>query len=430
MVEVKMNWEKMRAKPAAILGRGISGRGLENLLKRLNWNSWTFDEKGIPFSQSKLNDSSVVLSSPGFSPNHPWIRMTQESNVPLYGEMDFASSFIGNDSLAVTGTNGKTTLSYLLAHVMKHLGEKSVLVGNMGYPLSQYLADTISTNERLVLEVSSFQTGNLQILEPAYSFWTNFEDDHLDYHESRRKYFLSKMRLLERTRETSWVGESVRYGARKLKIQLSPSVRVVHRRPSRNFPLSEGHFLSSFPQRENYSIAEAYFRTRGVSPEEFAELVEDFVPQPFRLRQIAQIQETSFWNDSKATNLSATLAACRSMKGRTIWIGGGKSKGTQVDQFAIGMKDYLDQAFVIGEVSDELYSSFTHNGIPVSRCRSLPEAVEGAYLASKSKTNVLFSPGFASFDQFQNYEDRGNLFNQVVFDLKKKTRMSTQVESN
>ena len=102
-------------------------------------------------------------------------------------------------------------LSYLLAHVMKHLGEKSTLVGNMGYPLSQYLADTISTNERLVLEVSSFQTRNLQILEPAYSFWTNFEDDHLDYHESRREYFLSKMRLLERTREISWVGESVRY---------------------------------------------------------------------------------------------------------------------------------------------------------------------------------------------------------------------------
>ena len=102
-----------------------------------------------------------------------------------------------------------------------------------------------------------------------------------------------------------------------------------------------------------------------------------------------------------------------------------KSKGNRIPKFAREIKDFLDEAFVIGEVSDELSISLAEKGVPVSRCENLQEAVEGAYRSGRSKANILFSPGFSSFDQFQNYEERGKLFNQAVFDLKKKVRIST-----
>ena len=425
MENSKINWEKLSHQPAAILGDGVSGRGLKKLLQRLEWNSRIFDEKGIPLTASKLSEASVVLVSPGFSPNHPWMQMVHSSQIPFYGEMDFASSFLMAKPLGVTGTNGKTTLSYLIGHIMSQLGEQNVLLGNMGNSLSQYLGSCSNQRDKVILEISSFQARNLKILKPSCSFWTNFEDDHLDYHQNRRDYFLSKMRLIERTSGPCFAGESVKFAARKLGIKYPDNIRFIERPGTAKFPLPANHFLSSFPQRENYSLAEAYFKSRGVSEKKIAEMAISFVPQPYRLTPVTKINNTLFWNDSKSTNLSSTIAAFRSMGGKTTWIGGGKSKGNRITEFAKEIKDYLDEAFVIGEVSDELSISLAEKGVPVSRCKSLPEAVEGAYRSGRPKNNILFSPGFSSFDQFQNYEERGKIFNQAVFDLKKKVRVST-----
>ena len=425
MENSKIDWEKLSHQPAAILGDGVSGRGLKKLLQRLEWNSRIFDEKGIPLTASKLSEVSVALLSPGFSPNHPWVQMVRSSQIPFYGEMDFASSFLKEKPLGVTGTNGKTTLTYLLGHIMTQLGEKNVLLGNMGDSLSQYLGGSNTHEGKIILEISSFQARNLELLEPDCSFWTNFEDDHLDYHQNRQDYFLSKMRLIERTSGPCFAGESVKFAARKLGIKCPDNIRFIERPGAAKFPLPENHFLSSFPQRENYSLAEAYFKSMGISEKKIAEMAFSFVPQPYRLSPVAKINNTLFWNDSKSTNLSSTIAACRSMGGKTTWIGGGKSKGNRIPKFAREIKDYLDEAFVIGEVSDELSISLTEKGVPVSRCENLQEAVEGAYRSERSKANILFSPGFSSIDQFQNYEERGKLFNQAVFDLKKKVRIST-----
>ena len=425
MENSKIDWEKLSHQPAAILGDGVSGRGLKKLLQRLEWNSRIFDEKGIPLTASKLSEVSIALLSPGFSPNHPWVQMVRSSQIPFYGEMDFASSFLKEKPLGVTGTNGKTTLTYLLGHIMTQLGEKNVLLGNMGDSLSQYLGGCNTHEGKIILEISSFQARNLELLEPDCSFWTNFEDDHLDYHQNRQDYFLSKMRLIERTSGPCFAGESVKFAARKLGIKYPDNIRFIERPGAAKFPLPENHFLSSFPQRENYSLAEAYFKSMGISEKKIAEMAFSFVPQPYRLSPVAKINNTLFWNDSKSTNLSSTIAACRSMGGKTTWIGGGKSKGNRIPKFAREIKDFLDEAFVIGEVSDELSISLSEKGVPVSRCENLQEAVEGAYRSGRSKANILFSPGFSSFDQFQNYEERGKLFNQAVFDLKKKVRIST-----
>lgn len=430
MVADISKWEDLRAKPVAILGDGVSGTGVKKLLDRLHWKSKIFDEKGIPLSYSKLKNSSIVVVSPGFSPDHPWIQLVREMNLLLLSEMDFAAYFLPDSPLAITGTNGKTTLSSLIAHVYNKLGEKNVLAGNMGYSLSEYLSGSIGLNEKVILEISSFQSWDLSILKPKASIWTNFEDDHLDYHKSRENYFDAKLRLLERTDGPVWVGESVSDWANRLNRVLPSGHTMVKRVEQNEFPLSENHFLSSFPQRENYALAEAFFNSIGISARAFATLAEDYVPKEHRLSETAKIRDVRFWNDSKATNFSATLAACKSMRGRTIWIGGGKSKGVGFEKFAGSARKYLDEAYVFGEVAGDLVESFSTNGIRVRACQDLREAVRRAYDASTDKTNILFSPGFSSFDQFENFEERGEFFERIVLDLKSHAFKSTQLELN
>ena len=206
MVADISKWEDLRAKPVAILGDGVSGTGVKKLLDRLHWKSKIFDEKGIPLTYSKLKNSSIVVVSPGFSPDHPWIQLVREMNLLLLSEIDFAAYFLPSSPIAITGTNGKTTLSSLIAHVYNKLGEKTVLAGNMGYSLSEYLSGSIGLNEKVILEISSFQSWDLSILKPKASIWTNFEDDHLDYHNSRENYFDAKLRLLQRTEGPVWLG--------------------------------------------------------------------------------------------------------------------------------------------------------------------------------------------------------------------------------
>ena len=145
----------------------------------------------------------------------------------LLSEMDFAAYFLPQPPLAITGTNGKTTVSSLISHVYNKLGEKSVLAGNMGYSLSEHLSGSIGLNEKVILEISSFQSWDLSILEPSASIWTNFEDDHLDYHKSRENYFDAKLRLLERTNGSIWIGESVGKWASQLNRLLPSQCKTV-----------------------------------------------------------------------------------------------------------------------------------------------------------------------------------------------------------
>ena len=430
MVMDLSKWEKMRSKPVAILGSGVSGEGTKNLLDRLNWKSKTFDEKGIPLNFSRLKECSLVVASPGFSPDHPWIHLVQQLNFLLLGEMDFASYFLPEAPVAITGTNGKTTLSSLISHVFQKIGQKSVLAGNMGYPLSQHLSESVGFKENVILEISSFQSWDLSILKPASTIWTNFEDDHLDYHGTRENYFDAKLKLLQRTNGPIWVGKSVQNWSEELGRSLPNDTKVIERRSESDFPLAPDHFLSSFPQRENFALAEAFFQARGVSSEDFALYSNDYKAEAHRLSETARINNIRFWNDSKATNFSATIAACKSMHGRTVWVGGGKSKGVGLDSFAGSMRDYLDEAFVFGEVAGDLVESFSYNGIQTRACKDLAEAVIHAYSESKADTNILFSPGFSSMDQFENFEERGKFFDQIVFDLKSHSFQTTHLELN
>ena len=203
MVMDLSEWEKMRSKPVAILGSGVSGKGTKKLLDRLNWKSKIFDEKGVPLNFFTRECSWCVQSRIFFRSSVDSFSATAEFS--LLGEMDFASYFLPKPPVH-NRTNGKTTLSSLISHVFKKMGQESVLAGNMGYPLSQHLSESIGLKENVILEISSFQSWDLSILQPATTIWTNFEDDHLDYHRTRENYFDAKLKLCkEQPVKFGWV---------------------------------------------------------------------------------------------------------------------------------------------------------------------------------------------------------------------------------
>lgn len=426
MKGILKNWEKMTSLPVAVLGRGLTGQGACSLLKRLGWNYRIFEDKGVELTPNKIRSSALVVVSPGFRPDHPWLVMAREMNVKVLGELDFASHFLSSPITAITGTNGKTTLTTLITHVLNKLGRKAKSAGNVGYSLSQLIAESVSLNSRVILEVSSFQSRGLRCLEAENGIWTNFSEDHLDYHGSLEDYFFSKLSLISKCKKEIFIGRTVQSWAKRLSIKLPEQTIVVPHSQELSYSNDHDHFLNSWPQRENFSLALAYARSLDIDDADFIEACEDYLPEPHRLSKISQFQGISFWNDSKATNFDATIAACRSMKNDIFWIGGGQGKGVQVDEFARQIGQFAKKSFTIGEVGEEMASKISSFGSSAVQCFTLREAVECAYAESNGNVEILFSPGFASFDQFKNYSERGDLFNQYVLDLKKRFATSAQ----
>ena len=424
-------WKEKKSSPVAIFGRGVSGQGVAKLLSKLEWKFNFYDIQEVEFSEEAAKISSMVITSPGFPADHPWIRLAHKSNLTVVGELDFASTLIDNEVVAVTGTNGKTSLVTFLAHLWKRLGKSVVCAGNVGTSLSEVVVDGLDSQTSIFLEVSSFQAAKLKFLKPSSLLWTNFSSDHLDYHKNLEKYFLAKFNLCKRLRSDGnfICGRSVVEfgGEKRLKVEANPEVVDCSRLSSLN--IKEDHFFSSPAQRENLSIAYAYAESKGIKKTEFEKAIQDYQPEPFRLSKVGVLEEVSFWNDSKATNFSAVLSACKNFRERIIWIGGGKEKGDELQIFSSQMKEYLIQAFLIGEVAEKLAILLRKESISVTVCNTLKDAVGQAFSVAKRGTSIVFSPGFASFDMFTSYLERGNLFNQVFFDLKKRYTPCTQEES-
>lgn len=421
------DWEKMRRKPVAILGAGVSGRGVGALLDRIEWKYVMYDEQDRVFGITEARACSLVVFSPGFALSHPWLEMAKAENLPVMGEMEFGALFLDNPVVAVTGTNGKTTLTTLLTQAWNALGKQAVAAGNMGLPLCQLLAGELGRKTLVFLEVSSFQAQGVKNLSPMSVLWTNFEEDHLDHHKNMEEYFLAKANLVESSEKGCvMVGRSVAEKAVELKHALPCSTEVVDRNPEDASFLPEDHFLASFPQLENLSIAKAFAKSQGVGEDEFNQALLSYKPEPHRLQKIATIGQATFWNDSKATNAAAAVAACRNFSGNLYWIGGGKSKGEDSGRISRLIKPFVKRAYVIGEIGGILGKSLQAQGIMATFCNSLKEAVTQAYGEVTERTTVLFSPGFASFDCFANYAERGKSFVESVFDLKKLVSGTTQ----
>jgi UDP-N-acetylmuramoylalanine--D-glutamate ligase len=440
------------AQPVAVLGAGVSGQGVLTLLAAVGARGILFDERaegaGRHYAPAPAGPGLVVFS-PGFAPEHPWLAAARAAGRTCVGELDFASLFWRGDVVAITGTNGKTTLTEFLVHALTTAGRHAYATGNVGYPFSRLVVEEAAECGRgaltplpptdasprgvraprpqenavsdlppiAVCEVSSFQAETLQFLRPAATLWTNFAEDHLERHPGMDAYFAAKWRLVERTPPGAvFVGSSVQTHAQKTGRLLPPSASLASEGQLADRRL-QGSVFGGYPQYENYLLAAAWWRHAGLPEATLVEAARSFRLGAHRLGRVGEKDGVTFWNDSKATNFHAVEAALATFAGPVLWIGGGKAKGGDLGAFIRRIARQIKHAFLIGETQAALATHCRAAGVPLSLCSCLAEAVRAAFALGRPGDHVLLSPGFASFDQFRGYDDRGRQFESLVGNL-------------
>jgi len=431
-MEGKSQIESLMSTPekVAILGGGISGRAAQKLVCSRGKESTIFSEDGRIFDQSVAESSSFVIQSPGFSPMHPWVKVARDANKICISELDLAfvyGSF--SEMVAVTGTNGKTSLTGMLNHIANQLQIPALSLGNIGIPLSDAVARGADKDRLIFHETSSFQAITSKFFKTDSVIWINFSLDHLDYHGSIKDYFSAKLKLIHGcvNPKRVFLGPSVLKFAKEHSFTINPSFHEVQSLSKSEIPTHINAFHLSRPQIENLGFALAWFLERGISRSEIFTALEGYQPEPYRLQKVSDINGVKFWNDAKSTNLGSVLSACKSFTKKIIWIGGGKNKGQVLDDFSTAIFPHLEKAFVIGQTAGELCKNLVSKGIKTEICLTLRDAVYRAYQSAQGVSNVLFSPGFASFDMFKDYSDRGNSFTSIVFDLKSAAQATTKI---
>ena len=409
-------------RPVAIFGGGVSGQAAGDLLDCLGASSEVFDEKaGAGASQrfecSQARQHRLVVFSPGFTADHAWLQTAREAGCTCMGELDFASLFWRGRLVAITGTNGKTTLTEFLAHALCAGGEAAFAVGNVGFPFSRLPLRTQAADAVAVCEVSSFQAETLRHFRADATLWTNFAEDHLERHRGLEDYFSAKWNLVDHTcAGPVFAGSSVQRFAGEFGRCLPPEACIATEGAAPDARLG-GTPFALYPYRENFLLALAWWRHTGRPEDALYEAARSFRPGRHRLALAGEFRGVSFWNDSKATNFHAVEAALTTFSAPVHLILGGRSKGGDLRAFVGRIAGKSRHLWLIGETRAALAGLCAAGRIPHTVCASLEEAVRGAAAAARPGEHVVLSPAFASFDMFRSYADRGDQFEKLVKDL-------------
>lgn len=422
-------------RPAAIFGAGVSGRGAAGLIQALGGSAVIYDRDAEraplrEFTGSQAAGHGVVVLSPGFPPTHPWVQVARSAGCEVLGEVDLAALAWPGEIIAITGTNGKTTLTELLTHALRHAGRDARAVGNVGTAFCDAWRTPATRESVAVCEVSSFQAETLRFFEASATLWSNFAEDHLERHGTMEGYFRAKYTLVKRTRGRAvFFGPSVLTAAREFGCELP----VDHCVPFEGVavdPRIETTVFGRVPQRENFLLLRALWKHLGLAEETLVEAVLSFRLGGHRLARVAEVRGVGYWNDSKGTNFHAVEAALSGFDRPVLWIGGGRAKGGDIPGFATRIATRIRRAFVIGDTRVILAETFRRLAVPVVVCDTLRDAVVQARDAAVAGDHVLLSPGFASFDMFKGYDDRGRQFEAIVADLAREARKSRGASSS
>lgn len=352
-----------------------------------------------------LRHVDVVVKSPGVPASAPVIVAARTAGVPVISEIELGARMLLNPIIGITGTNGKTTTTALLGAMFVAAGVAAEVAGNIGRPLTS-LVDTIDPNSWIVCELSSFQLEDIDTLCPRIAVFLNLEPDHIDRHGSFEAYRDAKLRIFENQQSDDIAIVPARFGpipgnARRIAFTGADELPAEPRIPGAH-------------NRENAVAAVAAARAAGLPDAAIAEGLRTFPGVEHRIEELATVAGVRYVNDSKATNVAATLKALASFPGahkRVILGGRGKDEpyAPLAEAFAPG-----DKAYLIGEAVEQLALALGRADVPFERSHDLETAVAAAAANATPGDVVLLSPACASFDQFQSYEHRGEEFGKLV----------------
>jgi UDP-N-acetylmuramoylalanine--D-glutamate ligase len=349
---------------------------------------------------SLLEGMDVLIKSPGVPKEAPLVTAARERGVPVWSEVELGGRLLPNPILGVTGTNGKTTTSELLGAMLG-----APVAGNVGRALTE-LDGEVGADDWIVCELSSFQLEDIVDFRPRIAVLLNLEPDHLDRHGTFEAYRDAKLRVFENQGADDIAvvprGFPGAGAARRLEFSAEDPLPAEPRIPGRH-------------NRENAAAATVAARAAGVPEKEIADALRAFPGVPHRLEEIAEIDGVRFVNDSKATNAAAARRAIAAYDEPLHVILGGLGKNESYSELAADLHAKGARAYLIGAAADELAAALD---VPFEQCSDLATAVRAAAGAATRGEIVLLSPACASYDQFEDFEERGDTFRRLVEELR------------
>ena len=428
-------------KSVAILGAGESGIAAARLCLSKGGKVFLYDEKtseipndlkgsisyfpefqGIEKKLKKIPDISVV--SPGIPPHSEFLKFFLPHS-PVISEIEFASKFYPGEIIAITGTNGKTTVCHALNSTFQRFGIPSQLAGNSHQPFSKVILSNKSISP-LFLEVSSFQLGMCSHFSPKVAILTNFSPDHLDYHASLENYYHSKMCIFSNQSPEDLA--ILPFGFLKKNISLAVRKIFFSTNAETDYCMQDG-FLKAYGEKffplnsrleEKMGVLENILPFSIVcreilllSADQILEEIENFVSLSHRYEIVREFEGVHYINDSKSTNISSLQKALEKQKKKVILICGGKDKGLDYSSLMPLFKKKVSYLVCVGENAFLLKEIFSEH-VPSFISQDLSKSISLAKSFSQEGDRVLFSPGTSSLDNFLNFEERGNRFREIV----------------
>ncbi|MFC2049151.1 UDP-N-acetylmuramoyl-L-alanine--D-glutamate ligase [Chlamydiota bacterium] len=402
---------------AIVLGLGVSGRAAASFLKSRGDEVLGVDrsepvldgirvvsDAGAP----QLEGVSLFVKSPGISFAHPWVKAALSSDIPVVGEIDLALAELagrGKRVLAITGSNGKTTTTLLAAHLLQTNGTRALAAGNVGIPL---LSQIDGDFEVFVVELSSFQLEAI-VVRPVFdgALILNITPNHLDRHPSFEDYIQAKLRIALCLKEGAplYVTEQVKQVCNTQMIKNLETILPLGYRDNR---------YRLYPH--DLENAAAAFALTGVPLGVLQRGIDTFVRPPHRLEFVREVAGVKYINDSKATSVDAVIKAVRALDSPLVLIAGGVDKGGEYSDWLPHFRGKVKAVLALGAAAERIERELGQE-MRVQKINSLQEGVQiAASLASKGDT-VLLSPGCSSYDQFRDYQQRGERFTHIVREM-------------
>tara|TARA_R100001369_G_scaffold21881_6_gene39800 strand:- start:4632 stop:5975 length:1344 start_codon:yes stop_codon:yes gene_type:complete len=445
-----------KSKKIAILGGGESGVGTAILALQQGYDVFVsdfgkikdkykaeLDRLGVDWeetghTENKIMDAQVIMKSPGIPDNAPLVIKIKEQGIPVISEIEFAAEYTSAKIIGITGSNGKTTITKWVYHILKNAGLNVSMAGNVGDSFAKQVAgDPV---DYFVLELSSFQLDGIVDFRPDIAVLANITPDHLDrYNYNLDEYVASKFRITMNQNEEDffiydaddeiiarWLDANP-IKAQKLPFSLQKKVETGAYLEDNNIKINLNNNQFIMPNSslalegkhntKNAMAASTVAQLLRIRKETIRASMENFQGVEHRLEKVLKINNVMYINDSKATNINATYYALESMETETVWIVGGVDKGNNYAELLPLVNEKVKAIVCLGVDNSKIFEAFGNCVDTIVETHTMQEAVTMCYQLAERGNTVLLSPACASFDLFENYEDRGRQFKEFVRNL-------------